>query len=280
MSRCFVITFILFHMLISFSSTANLLISPTRIEFDDRQRVAKVILINSGSEYKTYRLEWQEKIAQAQGGYKTLANNIVNPQALSQMIRMSPSQVRLAPGERQIVKLALRKPKGLVANEYRSHLLLKALPNDEQSSNNAGIGVNVNFILSYSIPIILRQGTLVNPEVNIDDIKLVKNEVKQVDSIELLMSRSGKYSSFGKVEAYFTAKSGKQERKVSILNDFSIYPELDQKTLNMSLLKPEMIQPPGTLRIMYKGLNKYNKHIFVDKTFTIDENGSATALLN
>ena len=44
---------------------------------------------------------------------------------LKNMVRISPSQVRLAPGERQIVKLAIRKPKDLAEQEYRSHLAFK-----------------------------------------------------------------------------------------------------------------------------------------------------------
>ena len=48
---------------------ANLLISPTRISFDERQRTAKVTVINTGNEYQTYRVLWSEKQAQPSGGY-------------------------------------------------------------------------------------------------------------------------------------------------------------------------------------------------------------------
>ncbi|MBB1380189.1 molecular chaperone [Pseudoalteromonas sp. SR43-2] len=280
MKRHFVIVILLLQIFFSFSTYANLLISPTRIEFDDRQRVAKIILINSSDDYKTYRLEWQEKQAKQSGGYKTLKAVAENPKSLSNMIRMSPSQVRLAPGERQIVKLALRKPKDLAINEYRSHLLFKALPSDSKVKESEGVGVNVNFILSYSIPVILRQGKLASPNVHIEELKLAKTKSGKVDSIEFTMARNGKYSSFGKLEAYFKAKSDEKEKKVSILNDFSIYPELNTKSLSMSLLEPDMLTPPGTLRVIYKGLNKYSKHTFFNEVFSIDESGSVTAITN
>lgn len=51
-------------------SQANLLISPTRVVFDERQRNAKVFLINNSQEYKTYRLSFKEKLRCQRGGIK------------------------------------------------------------------------------------------------------------------------------------------------------------------------------------------------------------------
>lgn len=42
-------------------AVAGLLISPLRIAFEDRERADTLVLINSGTDTRTYRLEWQQK---------------------------------------------------------------------------------------------------------------------------------------------------------------------------------------------------------------------------
>ncbi|MFW8120996.1 hypothetical protein, partial [Klebsiella pneumoniae] len=54
---------------LSHNALADLLISPTRISFDERQRTAKVTVINTSKEY---RVIWSEKQSTATGGYITL----------------------------------------------------------------------------------------------------------------------------------------------------------------------------------------------------------------
>lgn len=258
----------------SFNSQANLLISPTRISFDERQRVAKVIVINNGDEYQTYRLEWQEKIAKPGGGYITLTDGRTSSSSLSNMIRMSPSQVRLAPGERQIVKLGLRKPSGLANKEYRSHLLFKALPN-ETKSNKQGMGITINMILSYSIPVILRQGLQI-PEVDIESAELILNQKN--NALLVSFSRTGNYSTFGKVEVFYAANGSNEETKISMINDYSIYAEIPLAKLTLNLFEKNVIKAPGKLRIVYSGLKEYQGIKFAEKIVNINE--SSVGLLN
>ena len=51
---------------------ADLLISPTRVVFDERARSKQIVLINSGSKTMTYRLGWDQKKALTSGGYADL----------------------------------------------------------------------------------------------------------------------------------------------------------------------------------------------------------------
>ena len=124
-------TFFVSICLFSFinSAQASLLVSPIRVAFEGRERSHEIVLINSSSEVKTYRLAWQEKLALPSGGYKDLtAEETVGYPSASKMLRFSPRQVTLKPNERQIVRLGLRRPKDLADGEYRSHLKLEALP--------------------------------------------------------------------------------------------------------------------------------------------------------
>lgn len=269
--------FLCFNALVtSYHTHANLLISPTRIAFDERQRVAQVIVINNSNEYKTYRLAWEEKKAKPVGGYTRLEPEASHPTALSNMVRMSPSQVRLAPGERQIVKLALRKPQNLTEQEYRSHLLFQALPNESKSQREGqGMGIKIDLILSYSIPVILRQGASL-PEVNIQSVVLDKSDDKK--SLLMTIAREGKYSSFGKVEVFYKANNRNEEVTVAMVNDYSIYPEVSLGKLALNIFDPAVITSPGKLRIVYSGLKEYRGQVFAEKVVNI--NPSSIGLLN
>ncbi|QBJ63542.1 fimbria/pilus periplasmic chaperone [Pseudoalteromonas sp. DL-6] len=248
-------------ILISFHSYANLLISPTRVNFDERQRVAKVIVVNNSNEPKTYRLEWQDKVALAGGGYANLAADQESSSSLKNMVRISPSQVRLAPGERQIVKLAIRKPKGLAEQEYRSHLAFKALPNEAQSQQQR-LGIKVNLLLSYTIPVILRKGAE-KPNVNISNLQLIHSPEKK--ALEIEIKREGDFSSFGKLEVFFKQKGTDTEKKIAMLNDFSIYPELKRTTATIPIFADQNIPKNGQIRVIYTGLKEYRDTIFSEK---------------
>lgn len=273
-SKVFILFACFGQLFISSYTHADLLISPTRIFFDERQRIAKVIVINNSDNYKTYRLAWQEKIAKPIGGYITLASDEPHSSSISSMIRMSPSQVRLAPGERQIVKLALRKPQNLIEQEYRSHLLFQALPNEDKSETQE-MGVKINLILSYSIPVILRHGAKI-PNVDIQSVELKKSQEKRTLLISL--AKKGKYSSFGRLEAFYLANNSNKEIKVSMVNDFSIYPEVPLAKIAVNFFEENQISGPGKLRIVYSGLKEYQGEIFAEKTVAID--ASSVGLLN
>jgi len=251
----------------SFNSSANLLISPTRILFEERQRIAKVIVVNNSEEYKTYRLEWQEKKAKPYGGYTEIEKG-KNQTAISGLVRLSPSQIRLAPGERQVIKVALRKPRDLQNKEYRSHLVFKALPNE--AGKKAGFGIRLDLILSYSIPVIYREGNI-EPSAEFTSLEVVKNENQTF--LKLDITRSGQFSSFGKIEAFLTESGESTERKVAMLNDYSIYPELSKVTLNLALFENETLPKKGKIRLVYSGLNEYQGVIFSDKSASLSTSG-------
>ncbi|WP_261594807.1 molecular chaperone [Pseudoalteromonas holothuriae] len=244
----------------SFSASANLLISPTRIVFDERTRTAKVYVINNSSERKMYRLQWQEKKAKSEGGYESLPD--LTSTSLSPMMRMSPSQISLAPGERQVVKLALRKPRDLAELEYRSHLRFKALPNEKNYSEKQ-LGITLNMVMSYSIPVIYRANKSI-PKVRIADVRVV-----QPDMLELKMLRTGKQSTFGLLEVLFTPENSQKQQRVAVLSNFSIYPELAEAKVHLSTIDGFRFTQAGELKVRYVGGKEYVGHVFAQHSITL-----------
>ncbi|KZN49571.1 hypothetical protein N474_04755 [Pseudoalteromonas luteoviolacea CPMOR-2] len=266
MKKIFVLTGLLVTSLLSGFVHASLMISPTRVVFDERQRTAKVFLINNSQEEKTYRLGWKEKHALASGGYRDLASDEVGPWRLSHMIRMTPKQVHLAPGERQVVKLALRRKKDMAHGEYRSHLFFQALPTEQHRVSQA-IGINLNMILSYSIPIVYRKQVSI-PTVTISDAQLKLNTAGQ-QVIHVNISRQGHASAFGKIQAYWKAHNTKQWQRVSVANNFAIYPEVAKANIELNILNGQKIAGRGQLKVTYDGQEEYAGKELAQKTFAL-----------
>lgn len=254
---------------------ADLLISPMMVTFNDRDRSKEVILINTSDQTRAYRVEWTQQRALPTGGYHELTDleSKAFPIA-SSMIRMSPKQVTLAPGERQKVKLAVRRPKGLAEGEYRSHLSFKALPpkeetNKDNATNTGGAAFKLKLILSYSIPVIVRQGKL-DYSITIDDAKVLtsQHQGKTRYDLEVSMSRSGLNSTVGTLRAYWQKKGSSEEIDLGILNSVKFYPELEQAKYQLFWQAPQVEPKSGKIRIVYEGRKEFQGIVFAEKTFT------------
>jgi fimbrial chaperone protein len=248
---------------------ANMLISPMRVVINDRERSAQVILINTSTKPKSYRVEWIQKRALSEGGYKNLnPEQAANFPTASDMFRISPRQVTLQSGARQIIKLAARRPKDLPDGEYRSHLQFTALPSQSDTDNTGNTGIRLNLLMNYSIPIILRKGPL-DFNVIISDAKINQSMVKGKAKygVNVSMLRTGKNSTYGSLVAYWTPISSQEETRVGVLNSFNFFSELEQSTRDIFWQFPEIVPQGGKLRVTYEGAKEYQGKVLAEKLF-------------
>lgn len=249
---------------------ASLLISPTRLVFAERDRSKDLILINTSNKVVTYRLEWQEQKALPEGGYAPLspqeqaAFNLASP-----LLRFTPRQVTLQPGERQTVKVAARKPSGLANGEYRSFLLFNALPPQLDVKNETdGMSINLNLILSYSLPVILRQGQT-DVDVRLDSATLSYDKLSKKGNVRLTLNRKGSASAHLNALAYWTPSNGGAERMIARTNAYNVYPELDKLSFNLSWLGESLDTDSGMLRVVIEGAAEYSNRVFADTKLAI-----------
>jgi len=247
-------------------ANANLLISPTRVLIDDRERSAKVILINTGDTVKTYRVNWTENMALAGGGYRELTKEEAkNAPIASSMFRVSPKQVTLAPGQKQIVKLLARRPKDLADGEYRSHLNFIALPNKKKNGTKDEIAsITLDVLLSYSIPVMLRQGKK-DYTFTIDNTKLDVTNKGTKTEIVVDISRTGQTSLYGNFKAYWTSKGSNKEVKVAELNSVNVYAEITKNSYRLFWQNDDLKSKKGTLRVYFEGIKEFKSIIFDEK---------------
>lgn len=263
--------FLVFIVLIVSANTinANLLISPTRINFDSKDRVHEVILINTTTKERTYRVGWSEKKAKAEGGYEELAENDNSVNRLSPYIRFSPRQVRLGPGEKQKIKIQIRKKSGMNELEYRSHLKFTALPaDDEQGPLNEdaeGMRMKINTLVSYSIPV-LYHPSKPSTAVSLLDYKLKK---RRDDDAELVFTfaRSGDNTAYGRIEIY--AKQNGDSKRIGLANNVALFKELDSAATIVRIPNFKQYQNLNELTIKYIGEKEYNGQTLLEQSLRL-----------
>lgn len=246
---------------------ANLLLAPTYVTFDERQRSAKLTLINSGDKTRSYRISWVEKQAFSSGNYNILtAVEAQDHQIASPMLRLSPKQVTLKPNQKQTIKIALRKPRNLPAGDYRSHLLLTALPEKSDTSKQKTTGVYLNLLLSYSIPVIVRQGQL-DSTLSIDNVQLTHDASKKKTKLAIDIGRAGLHSSRGNVMAYWQPLGGGKESIAAQVRGLTIAHELDKRTVNINW--PDSVPASGRLKVQFVGSKEHAHKILAERIFDI-----------
>ncbi|MCE1229321.1 MAG: fimbria/pilus periplasmic chaperone, partial [Firmicutes bacterium] len=140
----------------------NLSLMPTRVVLEGRLRSEEIMLRNAGKGTVTYRILFKEMAMDENGEVQERPRKEGETTA-ADLIRFSPRQVELRPGEMQTVRVQLRKPEGLPNGEYRSHLLFQAVPPPEpptppSTETEKKLSVKVTTVLGISIPIIVRHG--------------------------------------------------------------------------------------------------------------------------
>lgn len=181
----------------------NLLVAPTRAVLEGRHRAAEITLSNRGQKATTYRIEFTHLRMDDSGKYIEISEEEAKtalPLADS-LLRYSPRQVTLEPGQSQIVKIVARKPQGLTEGEYISHLMFKGLPDasvgeDVEAANSPDNNISIRLIPVYgvSIPVIVRHG-------NLSAVAGMNPPQRTGNELAITLTRSGNRSLFGDLTA-------------------------------------------------------------------------------
>lgn len=248
-------------------ASADLLVAPLRISFEGRERSKTVTLVNQSTEQRVYRIEWIENQMDENGRYKRIEGETpADYPSASSLIRYSPRQITLAPGERQVVRLAVRKPADLANGEYRSHMVFKQLADIEDASARDGVGIKLFMNISISIPIIVRHGET-TVEAKINSIEKRYDQATEAQGFAVKLSRKGSAGSYGSLFVYDTQDKLRQY-PLAQLNNVSIFPEIN--TRNAFIVEENRIPPSvKEIVIVYEGRGEYNNLIFDEKTYTL-----------
>lgn len=234
----------------------KLLVTPTRVEFDARTRSAKVTIMNTGDSAGILRLSLVNRRMTEQGQLVEVSEADTDLLFADRLLRFSPRQVQLAPGQSQVVRIALRKPPQLAAGEYRSHLLFaeepQATPTLENDQEQKGIRIQLKALVGISIPVIVRHNTG-SASVGFESAGLVQvKEGKPGTHIELALSREGDESVYGELVAEYLPAEGKG-RVIGQMTGVAIYTPGKRRTLKMPLeFLGDTPLKGGVIQVLYR----------------------------
>jgi P pilus assembly chaperone PapD len=196
----------------------DLLVTPTRVVLEGRQRSAAINLVNSGKEASTYRIMLINQRMNEDGAIEEIKDPTPEDRTAEELIRFSPRQVILPAGGAQVVRVQLLHLPNVEEGEYRSHLLFRGVPavsETKSATDSKGISVQLIPIYGISIPVIVRHGNT-SAQVSLSDFK-VRNHKACVR-----LNRTGNRSVYGNILLDFTSKAG--ERKiVQQVNGIAVY---------------------------------------------------------
>lgn len=237
---------------------AQLMVSPTRVLFEEKSRNAEITLINSGDRTGTYRISFVRKMMTEEGAYVDLAGDedglFADP-----YIRFSPRQVTIPPGKAQTVRLMLRKPADLADGEYRSHMLFQSIPdasatNIEEQIQDGKKGVSVRLIpiLGISIPVIFRQGKL-QATTTMSQLAFQPSAEQSAPELSMVFERSGSQSVYGDVIVKYLPRGGRQEYVVGMAKGISVFTPNAKRKVTIRLQPPAGVAfGDGVLAVDYR----------------------------
>ena len=250
-------------------AVADMMIMPVRVIFKDGERMRGISAINTGNTQALYRLELSHKRQIRNGSYQDLEGPLDPNLDMSKWLVFSPRQVDLPPQGKQAIRMSLRRPPDLPDGEYRLHAKLTRVSKDK-TDRDAGVvsrrgavpGYDVN--VGFAVPVVLRKGKY-DTTATIQNLKFIpskSNDKDKRNQVTVEIHRKGKFSSMGKVIVYWSA--GGEEKQVGVLNNVTIYPELDVRDVNVRL--DEQVSG-GSFRVVYEGTDADKGIKFDEKTF-------------
>lgn len=224
-----IITFIFCSILVATDADAQgIVLTPTTVVFNDRDRSADIRVANSGTGRTNFRVETVFFQMQPNGLLTEVETHPANS-AVS-FLRFSPRRFELAPGESQTIRLALRKPADLPPGEYRVHLRVINLGQQAEVPRAVAQGQSMPMVriqVARAVRILVRHGVR---EGTATPANLVVRPLPGGEAqIEFDMVRQGGVSVQGAYEAFLRDSRSGQVLEALATGPVSIYADLDRR---------------------------------------------------
>ena len=218
-------------------------IFPTRIAIGANEKTASLTLRNTSKVEVSYRMNLVEMGLDSSGAFRQLNSDEIpaNQRSVDKVVRFSPRQVRLKPGATQVVRVIVRRSAMKEAGEYRSHLLLQALPilSEESLSDSAKgdavlVQSSAGLSVGVTVPIIVRHKKT-DAVVSLKKVIIDTDDSGKAISTSVLLGLNGNRSTYGDIT--LSLVNNGRERVVGNLNSFALYYPYPEEWIRMPFKK-------------------------------------------
>lgn len=226
------------------SANSLLFIAPHRVVIAPDQRTTEVTVANQSEAKRRYEITMIDSVMLETGATKRVDTF---EYSAKRMVRYVPRAVELAPGERQTVRLMVRRPKDLADGDYHSHLLFreKAVeePQAADGEKEQKFSFQVGAQYGVAIPVIVQQGT-VESAVTVGDV--AKTEGPRA-GLAVTFNRAGNAEAGAYLRVFHV--DGGTEKAISAPMWVRIYREVDSITRNIPLMADAKVDGKIILRL-------------------------------
>jgi hypothetical protein len=253
-------------------------VTPTRLVLEGRTRSGTLSLANTGSKKATYRITVINMRMTETGAFQEIpeADPAEGKNFAEGLFRYAPRQITLEPGESQLIRVAARKPAGLAAGEYRSHLLIRAIPESGAGQSiekkpGEGLEISLAVIPGVALPIIVRHGEL-SAQASISDIAISPASAGDQPKLDFRLNRTGNASLYGDLSATYFAPDSDEGVLIGEVNQLAVYTPNSHRLVTMQLILPEGLQlkSGGRITVGYRTPPKEGGKTIAAAEITLD----------
>ncbi|USG59745.1 DUF916 domain-containing protein [Sneathiella marina] len=225
----------------SAEAAGELMVVPTLVELDNRERSQSLRIINGSTETQTYRISLGNDRMNENGEITESLEATGEDKFASEMLRYSPRQVTLKPGEVQMVRISFRRSANLAKGEYRSRLYFRVLPKSQpiasksaKSAENSEFSVNISTQFGLSVPVFVHQGklTATGEITNLELTEINEGEPGISLQIERFGDRSLRGDLVVKADGVVVAQA----------NNVAVYPSVPYRRVQLALPTDESLK--------------------------------------
>lgn len=250
----------------AWADRAELMMIPTRVVMEDSDRYTTVIVKNIGNATGNFSADIIDMKMGGDGRVVPLEEGEKGEYSAKSYLRLAPRSFTLKPGTSQNIRIMLRKPEGLEAGEYRSHMRVKVEDDNVEATQEEAARivdpaakketqVSVRAHLVLIIPVIFRTGesTL---SMSIEGPK-ISNDSAGKPVLELDLLREGSRSSMGDFTVIHQP-SGGSPQIIKTFPGIPVYRPLDRRHVKIPLddMPADVNLSSGSLNIIYTAQEK------------------------
>ena len=257
------------------SGQGDLLVTPTRIVFEDNERSKKLILINTGKDTATYVISWVHYFADENGKFHRTETPQHGQYFANEFIRFFPRKFTLPPNEPQTLRMQLRRSAAMPDGEYISHLYFRA-ENKNQYNKDAQLlasgndGANPEFkielipIYGITIPVIVQHGE-VNATTTIQELKLNPDN----RTLNFVIQREGNISVNGNLKVFHHHPDG-EVTLLKEMNSATVFAPNKFRRFSLRLGAPEIDLRQGYIELKYISRKPGEDVVYAYRTFELE----------